>query len=477
MIYFIEFALLHILFYTVYHLMLSKETELRFLRGFLISSTLLSLIVPSLSIPNATLPTVNTEAIMLPAFDITQTTEISNSYDWFQLILIGVGILIIAKLGLSLFQLLKFYKKSESMEIENIPVRDVEGLQNSFTFFRWIFIDSSYFENPKDIVRHESGHAKKLHSLDLIFFYSLSVIFWWVPSIWLMIRELRKVHEFEADQYALSFSRETYIKTLVRSTLKAHGMNLASSFDDAPIFNRLNFIKQMKKKMNPWKIVSISTILAMSVAMFACEDELESEIKRIANESNQKIEYSADIKAALSELKAKNPEHEFAVIETKMDNEESIKRLNDHDPDQIAHVFVTKVGDEKTIVMIVNKSSDLFEKTMQVQKADENGVYTIAEEAATFDGGIDAFNKYLGGTLKYPEQAQRLGVQGRVFVQFIVETDGSISEVQIVKGIGAGCDQEAMRVLKEAPRWIPGKVDGKPVRQKMIQNIKFSLAD
>ena len=99
--------------------------------------------------------------------------------------------------------------------------------------------------------------------------------------------------------------------------------------------------------------------------------------------------------------------------------------------------------------------------------------YIIIEESASFPRGIKAFYKYLSKNLKYPETAQKLRIQGRVFVQFIVEKDGTISDAKVVKGIGGGCDEEALRVIKEMPKWIPGKHNGEAVRQKMIQNIFF----
>jgi len=481
MIYLIEFALLHLLFYGVYKLTLSKETQLAFLRSFLIGSTFLSLLVPAISIPNTSvIPTINTEAIILPSVSVIQSQEHTHSVNWVEVIFTFAAIVMTIRLLIMLSQLRNFYKRSSYSEIENIPVRKVLGLQNSFTFFRWIFIDPDYFENPKDIVRHEYGHVQKLHSLDLTFFYLMTIPFWWLPSIWLMIKELKKVHEFEADQYAISLSKETYIKTLVRSTLKAHGMNLASSFDDAPIFNRLKFIKKMKKKMNPWKIVSTSTILAISAAMFACEEQLESEIEQIVEESNQQLEYSDEVEAALVELSMQYPDQEFTVVETKIENEESIRLLQSYDPEQITHMFVNEDGDEKSVVMIVNKSSDLFEKSIEIQEATyeqgRDGVFTITDETASFPGGLDAYYEYLGKELTYPEQAKKLGVEGRVFVEFVIETDGSIGNAKVVKGIGAGCDAEALRVIKESPKWIPGKVNGKPVRQRMIHNIAFNLS-
>ncbi len=477
MIYLIEFAILHLLFYVVYKALLSRETQLNFLRRFLLTSTLISLVVPALNIPSSSsIPTINTESFVLPAVNLLRPVSESPSSNWVGIILAIAGTIVLCKLLLNLLQLRSYYRKSNHAHIEDIPVLEVKGLNNSFTFFKWIFIDTHFFHNPKDIVRHELGHAKKLHSVDLIFFYLLSILFWWVPSIWLMLKELKKVHEFEADQYAISLSGEAYVKTLVHSTLKAHGVDLASSFDDATIFNRLNFIKKMKKKMNPLKIASISCILAISAIMFACEEKLESEIKRIADESNQQTSYPEEVEVALAKLRAENPDEVYAVVETKIENEETIKKLQNYDPDQIEHLYITKNEGEESIVMIVNQNSSLFEQTIDVQRSTEDGnVFTVTEDVASFPDGLSGWGAFLAANMQYPAQARRLGVEGRVTVEFIVQEDGSLTDIKVLNGIGAGCDAEAVRIMKASPDWIAGKVDGKKVKQRMVQSINFKL--
>lgn len=477
MTYLIEFALLQVLFYLVYKVLLSKETQLGFLRFFLVGSTLLALAIPLIEIPtSSSLPVMDVGTIILPVFVVGQNAAETTSIAWYEILFGLVSLIFISRFVYGILRIVLFKKRSQLNTVDGVEVREIPNLGTSFTFMKWIFIDTSHFENPRDIVQHELGHAKKLHTLDMLFFHLLTVAFWWLPSIWLMIKELKAVHEFEADEYALSRNNETYAKTLVQCTLKAHGMNLASSFDDAPIFNRLNFMKKMKKKISTWKVASIATLVAISGAMFACEDELESEIKRIADESNQQIDYSDDVKTALAELKQKNPNTEYVVVETSLDNEASIEKLNSYDPGQIAKIFVNKQGDQKSVVMIVSQDSDLFNKTVEVQHVDpDNDVFTIVEKAASFPGGIDAFNQYLAENLKYPKEAQDNKKEGRVFVQFIVEKDGSLSDVHIVKGIGGACDKEAVRVLMNSPKWNPGEQRGQKVRQKLIQNILFKL--
>ncbi|WP_425392871.1 TonB family protein [Ekhidna sp.] len=477
--YIIEVAILHLLFYGIYKLMLAKETQLSFLRFFLLGSSIVALMIPLLEIPTSSESVfVNLSSSVYPTFVTSESNLTSASTTWYEIIAIGISGFFAVKFLTGLFQIVRYHQNSVKKHIDGIKVYHLSSLETSFTFLKWIFIDSDHFENPSDIVRHELGHAKNLHSIDMIFFHLLTIPLWWLPSIWLMIKELKKVHEFEADAFALNTNSKTYTKTLVQCTLRAHGMNLASSFDDAPIFNRLNFMKKMKKKISNWKVASVTALVAISGAMFACEDELESEIKRIADESNQQIDYSEDVKAALRELQRNNPNVKYTVVETSLDNEASIEKLNTYDPGQIAKIFVNKEGDHKSVVMIVSQDSELFNKAVEVQEADyENEVFTIVEESASFPGGIDAFNQYLRENLKYPQVAQDNKKEGRVFVQFIVEKDGSLTDVHIVKGIGGACDKEAVRVLMNSPKWNPGKQRGKKIRQKMIQNILFKLPE
>lgn len=109
------------------------------------------------------------------------------------------------------------------------------------------------------------------------------------------------------------------------------------------------------------------------------------------------------------------------------------------------------------------------------EKEDVDQIFSVVEESAEPKGGMPAFYKYVGEKIKYPAQARRMGVEGRVFVEFVVNRDGSIVDVKSIKGIGAGCDEEAVRIVQSAPAWKPGKQRGKPVRQKMVIPIIFKL--
>jgi protein TonB len=108
-------------------------------------------------------------------------------------------------------------------------------------------------------------------------------------------------------------------------------------------------------------------------------------------------------------------------------------------------------------------------------KEEVDEIFTVVEETAAPKGGMPAFYKYIREKMKYPAQARRMGVEGKVFVQFVIGKDGSITDVKVIKGIGAGCDEEAARVMQGAPPWNPGKQRGKAVKQRYTLPIQFKL--
>ncbi|MDH5599322.1 MAG: energy transducer TonB [Cyclobacteriaceae bacterium] len=115
---------------------------------------------------------------------------------------------------------------------------------------------------------------------------------------------------------------------------------------------------------------------------------------------------------------------------------------------------------------------DLPEPPVEVA---EPGPVTFAEKMPEPIGGFKAFYEYVKKNLKYPRTAKSIGVEGKVFVKFVVDKDGQIIDVEVMKGIGAGCDEEAERVVSEAPKWNPGKQRGVPVKVIKVLPITFKL--
>lgn len=154
-------------------------------------------------------------------------------------------------------------------------------------------------------------------------------------------------------------------------------------------------------------------------------------------------------------------------------------------PPKIQQPQIIEVPDEKKIEeeIDINMDTEVTEDTkveeikiVEVEeKEDPDQIFLVVEETAAPIGGMPAFYEFIGKKLKYPAQARRMGIEGKVFVEFVIERDGTITDVKAIKGIGAGCDEEAVRVVQSAPKWKAGKQRGKPVRQRMVLPIAFKL--
>jgi len=131
-------------------------------------------------------------------------------------------------------------------------------------------------------------------------------------------------------------------------------------------------------------------------------------------------------------------------------------------------------GDKNADVTIDEPAGTSDQK---VTEEDPNKIFTSVEQAPAFPGGLEAFYKYLGKNIRYPAVARENNTQGRVIVNFVCERDGSLTDIKVVRGIGDGCDEEAIRVIKASPKWSPGIQNGRPVRCSYTVPIAFTLAE
>lgn len=135
--------------------------------------------------------------------------------------------------------------------------------------------------------------------------------------------------------------------------------------------------------------------------------------------------------------------------------------------DEIDIVIDVDITEEQIIEDLV------IEDEMPEEKAEE--IFLWVEEQASFPGGAKAWAKFLNKNFKYPRTAARMGIEGKVNLSFVVDKNGVISDIQVTRGIGGGCDEEAIRVLSQSPKWSPGRQRGNAVKSRMAIQINFQL--
>jgi len=157
------------------------------------------------------------------------------------------------------------------------------------------------------------------------------------------------------------------------------------------------------------------------------------------------------------ELPKPAPTTKIELVENTVDVQDEVEINAEDNQNQAAETFVAQ------------ESKD---DEPQIQ---EQEIFVFVEEQPEFPGGEEALMNYLSSNIHYPEQAKELDIQGTVIIEFVVETNGSVTNVVVKRGIGGGCDEEAVRVVKSMPKWKPGKQRGKPVRVRYTLPVRFQL--
>ncbi len=162
--------------------------------------------------------------------------------------------------------------------------------------------------------------------------------------------------------------------------------------------------------------------------------------------------------------------------------EQKVKPPPPPPPKQVTQIKIVdddvEVDDDIDIDAEADEETAMEEYVPPVEEEEdikEQEIFTVVESMPEFPGGMGALMKYLAQHIKYPPLAKESGIQGKVFINFVVEPDGSISNVKVLRGIGGGCDEEAVRVVKNMPKWKPGMQRGKPVRVSFNLPVKFTL--
>ena len=244
-------------------------------------------------------------------------------------------------------------------------------------------------------------------------------------------------------------------------------------------------------KRNLWAMLALIAGLIAIVAIFLSVGAVQDAIARAASEHEtevtlEQIEEEAEEQEEEEIVYEVQPEEQLVAEETVMNSEKfTAYEMEDDAPEQ-----VTKTQDEvaQSDVAIgaidYDQGSDEAEHVLKVNEkvvdevppaVEETKIFEVVEQMPSFPGGDAALMQFLSKNIKYPVVAEENGIQGRVIATFVIERDGSITDVKVVKSVDPSLDKEAIRVLKSMPKWIPGKQNGSAVRVKYTVPVTFRL--
>lgn len=438
-----------VLFYGFYALLLQRETFFQLNRIYLVGSAVMSFLIPVIQlewvrqwfITRQVQQTIySASPAVLYRFKAVQPEQVTVGQVIGSIYVAGILILTI-KLIWQLFRLNRAMKNKQ--------------VAAAWSFFKKIKVDAQ-LENHRVITAHEEVHARQWHSADVLLVEIIMILNWFNPVVYFYRRSVKHIHEFIADRDALKTgtSKTDYAMLLLSQTFNAPVHHLLNPFFSNSILKQR--IMMLQKNRSHY---SALIKYGFSAPLFALMLALSS-----ATISNSKVVKSIHKEAA----------NLFSVTAPVLE-EPNVDVLKDEAKLLNREVMTPETGANKAYDITRPAVKGGVTATGSTKATPPNEVFTSVEQLPEFAGGLDNFYRFLGKTLQYPAEARQRGVQGKVNVTFVVEADGSLSNIKALAGPGSGLEEEAARALAASPKWNPGMQNNKPVAVRYTVPVIFSL--
>lgn len=454
-----------ILFYLCYKLLFQRDTFWMLRRTYLMVSVLFSFIYPLFSIEGW----LKKQEPIMSAISSIQLDELVISPSGVRnLGLFTVENVLWAVFGLvALFMtfhiLIQFYTivrrrlKGTKTSLMHIPIIRIDEKITPFSFFQWIFINPKLYSESETavILEHELTHVRQYHSVDVIVAQIQKMFCWFNPAAWLLEREIRHNLEYLADNQVLNsgFEPKKYQYHLLSLSYEPAESKLGNQFNVSPIKKRIKMMNSKKtKKSGLLKYALIIPIALVMLLMSTMQDMIAATKNSVLEQTPQ------EVKIPISSSKIVQGKR------TSVDSEKkgiAVAEIKEHKEKESAEL------DE---IVVVGYSSNEKQDSENDKK-----VFDVVEVPPVFVGGEKAMFEYLSKNIRYPVEAQKQKIQGRVVVQFVVNDEGKVSSAKIVYSIDTYLDAEALRIINAMPDWTPGKQGGKNVSVRYVLPIQFKL--
>lgn len=448
-----------VLFYELfYRLFLREETFHRLNRIVLLMSLILSLLLPLFDVSgwfvaasqDRALPfagmTVSLQelAVEQKAAALSEPNGMTLSTVLFGIYLTGVVLLLLKNLFVFVYlhRLLKRCRQEQSADGQ-VYYRYPDQIGPFSWLGRVVLSSADDGALTSCILAHERAHVLLGHSLDLLLIELFLCFQWYNPAVWWLKKDLRLVHEYEADRYVLSsgFDACTYQLLLIRKSVGPKLYNMVHSFNNYSLKKRITMM--MKRKSRFWTQAKSLYVLPLGgfvLSLFACTDGKKPSVQESQPMETQPVE-----------AQSAKPQ-EVAVKEQSRD---SVAPFQEEKQQRVATTTPVKEP--------VKKSSG--------KDTHEN----LEDQDPSFPGGDVACMKWLRDNIKYPAKAIEKGIEGRAYVTFVVTKEGKITNAEVVRSSDPLLEAEALRAVRSMPDWIPAKRNGQNVDLQFTLPVMFRL--
>ena len=421
----------------------------------------------------------------LQSIDVTPAMIVDDyvaPFDWVGLLavvyLLGIIVLLVIQ-AVAYIQVAKIIMRSKKVDascygFDGIKLRVHDGEEKPFSWFGWVVLSAGDInDGGREILMHETAHMKACHSLDIIFADVVIMLQWFNPMAWIMKNCLKDIHEFEADEAVINsgINAKQYQLLIIKKAVGSRLYSIANSFNHSLTKKRITMMcKEKSKKWSYAKALYILPVAAIAALAFSTMENVNAGEADFASKVNEIIADDASIVAK------KNADADAAVAVTS-DADEKIYGFVDEMPEFPGGKEALARYLAENLRISVKKSGATAAKSESKPVAgDDKKVYQAqdVEKKPEFPGGAEAMRRYLSENIKYPDDAKAAGKGGRVFVGFVIKKDGTISDVELMRGAGMeSLDKEALRVVAAMPKWNPGMQGGEAVNVKFVLPVVF----
>jgi len=423
-----------------------------------------------------------------------------------------------------LLQIVALIINNESELNNGIRIVKIDRDTTPFSYFNFVFINRNNVNGPgmKEMLAHEMEHIRQGHSYDVMFLELITIIQWFNPFIWLLKRSIRENHEFLADHGVLKpeVSSAAYRMLLINSAFIQQPV-IANNFNYSLIKNRIKMITKIKSSKTAALKLSMGVLVtATLLVIFTFDNEksqaqdkkpVDKQAKVIVNDQQKSTQteeqvFGDPLESATFQGGDVQAFHNWvlknliypATAKAKGISGKVFVQYAINTSGEVVDVKVVRSAnpllDEEAVRVI--KSSPKWEPAkfkgekskqqftipiafvndeQKSQQTDEQEHFII-EPSASFQGGdIQGFSEWIQKNVEYPPIAIKSGITGKVYVQFVVSTEGKVVDVKVVRSVNPLLDKEAIRVVSSSPKWEPAKQKGKPVDHQFTIPIAFAL--
>ena len=475
--YLIESGISLSLFALVYFLFLRKETFFNVNRWFLLVSVVFSAVLPLLHIPfYAPQPTMLAEVTVTPYVNLLSTVTIYGaditqgaerfvlSYSILGYIYLAGVIFLSIKLLIQLGMILRLVVSNEVIAEGKTKLVFLDRELSPFSFLNYIFVSRNFRETKgwEKMIEHEQQHIRQGHTVDVLVLEVIAIVQWFNPFFWMFRRALRENHEFLADQAVIAHgTAPSWYKQILINQYVGDQIVIANNFNYSLIKTRIKMMSKIKSRKITYAKILLGVLLAGSLtASFAFEPKNMESLPQTPK---------SQAKTIIVDGKSVQLSGDAAGIE------KLLKVIAESDNFDLK---ANKTSGEVTLVPKTNPVNEIVAVGYGLKGAtekNEDEVFAEVDEMPEYPGGSMGLRQFIAQSVKYPVEAQKKGTQGKVYVNFIVEKDGSVGMAKIARGVSPELDAEALRVVKLLNNWVPGKQKGKPVRVSYTVPINFAL--